>query len=232
MPMLKETLLESLRRFPGHPVMIQRLGHELESRSEWQLMLEVLEQQLPHVQPGTPGEAQVTYLLAKASVELGIERRALAWIGRSLLLRPDFAFSHHIKGRALAGMERNAEAIAAQQRCVQLAPDFCWGWFELGRLQRHQGQLSEATGSLRRALDLQPAEARHHHTLIREALAEAEAQLGQRERQEAALSLWPDRPLPREGERLGHLDELELELEQFHLFLNRQEPHRQEPNPN
>ena len=67
---------------------------------------------------------------------------------------------------------------------------------------------------------------------MREALAEAEAQLGQRERQEAALSLWPDRPLPREGERLGHLDELELELEQFHLFLNRQEPHRQEPNPN
>ena len=79
--MLKETLLESLRRFPGDPAMIQRLGHELETSSEWQLMLDVLEQQLPHVKQGTPGEAQVTYLLAKASVELGIERRALALIG-------------------------------------------------------------------------------------------------------------------------------------------------------
>jgi hypothetical protein len=54
----------------------------------------------------------------------------------------------------------------------------------------------------------------------------------QQERQEAALSLWPDRPVPREGERLAHLDELELQLEQFNLFLNRQEPNGQEPNPN
>jgi hypothetical protein len=38
--------------------------------------------------------------------------------------------------------------------------------------------------------------------------------------------------VPREGERLAHLDELELQLEQFNLFLNRQEPNGQEPNPN
>ena len=232
--MLKETLLESLRRFPGDPAMIQRLGHELETSSEWQLMLDVLEQQLPYVKQGTPGEAQVTYLLAKASVELGIERRALALIGRSLLIRPDFAFSHHIKGRALAGMQRFAEAIAAQQRCVQLAPDFCWGWFEFGRLQRHQGKLSDASGSLKRALELQPVQARHHHHLMREALEEVKTQLGQQERQEAALSLWPERPLPREGERLSSLDELELQLEQFNLFLNKIErkPNREKTELN
>ena len=120
---------------------------------------------------------------------------------------------------------------------MQLAPDFCWGWFELGHLQRHQGKLSAASSSLKRALELQPVQARHHHNLIREALEEVRAQLGQQERQEAALSLWPDRPVPQQGERLSSLDELELQLEQFNLFLNRQEPNgqepnRQEPNPN
>ena len=68
-------------------------------------------------------------------------------------------------------------------------------------------------------------EARHcgqpRSELIREALEEVKAQLGQQERQEAALSLWPERPLPREGERLSSLDELELQLEQFNLFLNK-----------
>jgi hypothetical protein len=55
--MQRETLLESLRRFPGDPGTIQRLAHELEIKSEWPLMLEVLEQQLPHVKSGTQAEA-------------------------------------------------------------------------------------------------------------------------------------------------------------------------------
>ncbi len=222
--MQRETLLESLRRFPGDPGTIQRLAHELEIKSEWPLMLEVLEQQLPHVKSGTQAEAQVTYLMVKASLELGHERRALALIGRSLLLRPDFALSHHIKGRALSRMQRFLEAITAQQRCVELAPGFCWGWFELGSLQRDQGALSEARQSLRRALALQPPQDGFHFRLIRGVLAEVEGQLRQQERQEAARSLWPDRPLPRLGERLSSLDEMELELEQFALFLNALEP--------
>jgi len=222
--MLKETLLESLRRFPGDSGTIQRLGHELETNAEWPLMLEVLEQQLPHVKSGTQAEAQVTYLMAKAAVELGHARRALALIGRSLLLRPDFAFSHHIKGRALSGMQRFAEAITAQQRCVQLAPNFCWGWFELGCLQRDQGTLAEAKQSLRRALGLQPARDGYHFRLIHGVLGEVDGQLRQQERQEAARSLWPDQPLPRLGERLSSLDEMELEMEQFDLFLSCLEP--------
>ncbi|PZV23357.1 MAG: hypothetical protein DCF18_06520 [Cyanobium sp.] len=222
----RETLLESLRRFPGDAGMIQRLGQELEASGDWPLMVEALQPQLQHVKAGTPLEAQITYLLAKASLELGDERRSLALIGRSLLGRPDFAFSHHIKGRALARLQRCAEAIAAQQRCVELAPTFCWGWFELGCQLRHQGDLEQAMGSLRRALALQPAENQHHHRLIERALGEVEAELAQRERQEAALSLWPDRALVPQGQRLPSLDEIELQLEQFRLFLHRHEARR------
>lgn len=226
--MLRETLLESLRRFPGDLLMIQRVGQDLESNGEWQLMREVLQQQLNHVPAGSPGEAHITYLLAKASLELGEERRALALIGRSLLVRPDFAYSHHIKGRALARLQRFPEAIAAQQRCLELAPDFSWGWFELGCLQRQQGELHTAVIHLNRALALQSASDPQHHRLIEGVLQELNDQLQRQERQAAALALWPDRAVPQPGEQLEALDEIALQLEAFRQFLERAE-RRSEP---
>lgn len=221
--MRKETLLEGLRSFPGDPGMIQRLGQELESSGDWQLMQEVFQRQLSHVPNGSALEAHVSYLVAKACLELGERRQALALIGRSLLLRSDFAYSHHLHGRALAQLNRLPEALAAQRRCVELAPDFPWGWFELGCLQRHQGDPQAAMISLQRALDLQPAEEPQHRTLFEQALRETERELQRRERQEACLALWPDRPPPSDHERLPALDELELELEQFSRFLDRRQ---------
>ena len=218
--MLRETLLEGLRRFPGDPELIQRLGRELETSGEWQLMQEVLQRQLAHVPAGSPLEAQVDYLLAKASIELGEERRALAMIGRSLLLRPNFAFSHHIKGRALAKLRLFSEAITAQRRCVELAPEFSWGWFELGCLLRRQGDMEGAIAHLRRCLTLQAVSDQQHHVLVLSTLQDAERELALKERKEAALSLWPERPPPHEGERLAIFDEMELQIEQFRLFLD------------
>lgn len=221
--MLRETLLESLRRFPGDLQMIQRLGQDLESSGEWPLLREVLQQQLSHVPTGTPGEAQVTYLLAKACLEMGEERRALALVGRSLLVRPDFAYSHHIQGRALARLQRFPEAIAAQRRCLELAPEFSWGWFELGCLHRQQGQLQTAVVHLKRALSLQTTSDAQHQKLIQQILQEVEDRLRQQERHAAALALWPDRSVPKPGEQLWALDEIELQLEAFRQFLDRVE---------
>ena len=222
-PLRKETLLEGLRSFPGDPGMIQRLGQELEGSGDWQLMQEVFQRQLSHVPSGSALEAHVSYLVAKACLELGERRQALALIGRSLLLRSDFAYSHHLQGRALAQLNRLPEALAAQRRCVGLAPDFPWGWFELGCLQRRQGDPQAAMASLQRALELQSAEEPQHRALFERALQETERELGRRDRHEAALTLWPDRPPPADHERLPALDELELELEQFRQFLDRRQ---------
>ena len=219
----KQTLLEGLRALPGDERLLRSLGSLLEEEGNWQELQQIMLEQLPRLQRGSPMEAHLCYLASKACLELGDLRQALALGNRAVQGRPDFAYCHHIYGRTLAAMGRRAEALQAQQRCADLAPNFSWCWYEIGQLQLAKGDVAAAKAALERALALQESQDPRHAEMFRRSLEGVEGKALLAERQAAASSLWPDRPPLGPDHRLEVIDELALVTEMFRLHLDRLE---------
>jgi tetratricopeptide (TPR) repeat protein len=215
----KQTLLEGLRALPGDERLLRSLGSLLEEEGNWQELQEIMLDQLPRLQRGSPMEAHLCYLASKACLELGDLRQALALGTRAVQGRPDFAYCHHIYGRTLARMGRRVEALGAQQRCAALAPGFPWCWFEIGQLQLAQGDMAAAKAALQRALALQEAQNPAGAEMFRRTLEGVQEEASLAERRAAAASLWPERAPLGPDERLDPIDELAVVVEEFRLFL-------------
>ena len=217
--MQKETLLEGLRALPGDESLLRTLGSLLEEEGNWQELQQIMLDQLPRLPRGSALEAHVSYLAGKACLELGDLRQALALSTRAVQGRADFAYSHHIHGRTLARMGRRVEALGAQQRCAALAPGFPWCWFEIGQLQRAQGDMAAAKAALQRALALQEAQNPAGAEMFRRTLEGVQEEASLAERRAAAASLWPERAPLGPDERLDPIDKLAVVVEEFRLFL-------------
>jgi tetratricopeptide (TPR) repeat protein len=219
--MHRQTLLEGLQVLPGDGALLQALGSLLEQEADWPELRRVMLEQLPLLPRGAPEEGQVYYLASKACLELVDPHQAVILGSRAVQLQPNFAYGHHILGRALAQVGRSAEALQAQRRCAELAPQFPWCWFEVGLLLRAGSDPVGACSALRRALVLQQSMDPGGTQIFVRALASAEQASHREERQAAARSLWPDRPPLDPEAPLPPLMRLALATEEFRLFLDR-----------
>lgn len=218
--MQKQTLLQGLQAMPGDGALLVALGSLLEKEADWTGLREVLLDQLPRMPLGSAEEGKVVYLAAKACLELADYHQAVRLATKAVALLPAFPYAHHILGRALAQVGRKREAIAAQTRCAELEPSFAWCWFEIGSLTLELGDPAVARSAFHQAFIQQRDQDPDSTAIIREALARAERACLWEEREAAARTLWPDRPVPQNGEPLPALDHLALITEEFRLFLD------------
>lgn len=219
--MQKHTLLQGLQAMPGDGALLAALGTLLEKEGDWSALREVLLEQLPHLPRGASQEGQLFYLAAKACLELGDNQQAVRLASKATALLPGFSYGHHILGRALARVGRREEAMGAQRRCAELDPSFVWCWFEIGSLALSAGDNALARSALQQALHRQELQDPNTTAMLREALERAEQACLWEERELAARQLWPDRPLPRNGQALAPIDQLALITEEFRLFLDK-----------
>ena len=71
--------------------------------------------------------------------------------------RPESEFN---LGIYLSGAGRTADAIAHYQRALTMRPNFTLAWIRLGDAQRESGDAKSAMESYRRALAIDPSNAR------------------------------------------------------------------------
>lgn len=113
--------------------------------------------------------------------ELGRQAEALASFERAIALdRLDYPWSHINIAMLLVDMGRNAEAVNAALRALEVLPDDAWAHAMLGQAHLGLGEYEEALVSLRKAAELNPAEMRIHE-LLKEAEAAISASRGANE---------------------------------------------------
>lgn len=89
------------------------------------------------------------------------ERELRRWLS----LHPHHAEAHSLLGWCLAVQKRPAEALAAAQEAVRLAPDMAHAHRVLASVQIEAGRDREAEHSIRAALELAPSEAEYYAVL-------------------------------------------------------------------
>ena len=104
---------------------------------------------------------------------------------------PNHPFSWKVLGAILGQAGRNAEAVVANQKAVELSPEDAAGHSNLGLILKELGRLNEAEASLRQAITLKTDFSGAHYNLgnilkEQERLDEAEASYRQ------AIALKPD----------------------------------------
>jgi len=82
--------------------------------------------------------------------------KALAAADRAVVLDPDSAGAHYLRGRSLANMGRVEDATAALGTSLALDPENGDVWNRLGLLLLRHGELSEATAALETAASINP----------------------------------------------------------------------------
>jgi tetratricopeptide (TPR) repeat protein len=96
------------------------------------------------------------HLLALIRIRQNRVEEALPFFQRSLAMRPRHAHVRFNLGKALALLQRDADAAAALEQAVMLDPGLAAAWHELGEVQVRLQQPKEAEVSFRRVLALEP----------------------------------------------------------------------------
>lgn len=81
---------------------------------------------------------------------------AIAAYRLAIELNPDYSWSHHNLGEALAKLGQFEEAIAAFRRALELKPDFSWSYHHLGDALAQQEQWEESVIAFGKAIELNP----------------------------------------------------------------------------
>ncbi|XZN90149.1 MAG: FkbM family methyltransferase [Microcoleus sp.] len=81
---------------------------------------------------------------------------AIAAYRLAIELNPDYSWSHHNLGEALAKVCQFEAAIAAFRRAIELKPDFSWSYHHLGDALAQQEQWEESVIAFRKAIELNP----------------------------------------------------------------------------
>ncbi|MEK0191436.1 tetratricopeptide repeat protein [Microcoleus anatoxicus] len=81
---------------------------------------------------------------------------AIAAYRLAIELNPDYSWSHHNLGEALAKLGQLEEAIAAFRRAIELKPDFSWSYHHLGDALAQQEQWEESVIAFGKAIELNP----------------------------------------------------------------------------
>jgi len=89
-------------------------------------------------------------------LEEGNLESAIAAFGSAIDLNPDYSWSHHNLGEALAKLGQFEEASAAFRRAIELNPDFSWSYHHLGDVLERQQQWKGAIAAFRQAIELNP----------------------------------------------------------------------------
>ncbi|MEZ2232317.1 tetratricopeptide repeat protein [Microcoleus sp.] len=89
-------------------------------------------------------------------LEEGNLEEAIAAYRLAIELNPDYSWSHHNLGEALAKVCQFEAAIAAFRRAIELNPDFSWSYHHLGDALAQQEQWEESVIAFRKAIELNP----------------------------------------------------------------------------
>jgi serine/threonine-protein kinase len=95
--------------------------------------------------------------LGNSLADRGKVEEAIACYHKALDIDPKYALAHHNLGNALANRGKAEEAIACFKRAVAIDPRLAHAYGALGQILMQQGRFTESKESLRRCLDLLPA---------------------------------------------------------------------------
>jgi aspartate beta-hydroxylase len=101
----------------------------------------------------SPDAVEALNVCAIASMRDGKAFRAVAMLERATRVAPDDAVSHHNLGRAYQEVEREADAIAALERSIELLPSYSVPRLRLAGLFEQRGELDRAVVHYARALE-------------------------------------------------------------------------------
>ena len=85
-------------------------------------------------------------------------REALSLYDEALSSDPDNAYLQNLRAYTLFRLGRTEEAIAGEQRSIQIEPNYAWGYFDLARFlcAATPSQMAAAKGAVQRAISLRP----------------------------------------------------------------------------
>ncbi len=107
------------------------------------------EQLYREVVRGQADHAGALHLLGVAALSGGRFPEALDWLRRAIAVDPHVAVYSLSLAQALTVLGHLDEAIVANQRAIELAPDMVEGWFALGISLQSAGQRREAVQAYR-----------------------------------------------------------------------------------
>ncbi|MBX3747094.1 MAG: tetratricopeptide repeat protein [Verrucomicrobiae bacterium] len=155
---------------PDNAAVAARLGLALvadgQAEAAWNLLMAAL--------AGRPGEVGLLMAASRVAVERGMTDRGLALAQEAVLRAPRLAEAHVAVANAWIGREDDAEAVAALERAIELAPGSVELRLQLGDVLRFNlGRVEEAQGQYRRAWERDPI-----HPVALERLASVEIERG------------------------------------------------------
>lgn len=69
---------------------------------------------------------------------------------------PDLAEARHLLAVCRYLLGQKEQALAEEQKAVELQPRYFWAWYNLGIMEYHNGRFGEAAEAFKRALNLRP----------------------------------------------------------------------------
>ena len=106
-----------------------------------------------------PSDDESWCLLSDCFYEAGLMARALLAAESGVAVAPESTWAHQVRSRALAGVGRRDEAVAAAQRAVQLDPTWLRALADLAWVLGNAGRREEALAAGDEAVRLAPDDA-------------------------------------------------------------------------
>ncbi len=142
-----ERLRATLRRSPGHPMILFGLGNALMAEAR-HLQARESFAMATHRAPDHPG---LRLNLAAAELALGNPRQAAIHIDEALQLAPGYDAAYALHGHVLQALGQPRQAAQAWQRAEQMQPRHPQYPFQVGLMLDESGQLSQAAEAYARA---------------------------------------------------------------------------------
>jgi len=102
---------------------------------------------------------------AEGYLELGMAEHALDALGRLGKAADLSPHALYLRGEALRGLDRHAEALRPLRRAAKADPDNVHVWLALGWCHKRTARIDLAVRALERALEVEPSEALVHYNL-------------------------------------------------------------------
>lgn len=109
-----------------------------------------------------PNDFEALHLLGLLDLESREPERALAWLDRAIVVRPDRPRAHSDRGNALFYLGRLQEALASYDTAIALAPADVDAHYNRGSVLNAMGRRDEAVASYDRVITLRPDHVEGH----------------------------------------------------------------------